>query len=315
MSAELAVVSPGQLEAMQQHARLLASARSELVPPAFRGSPGDVLMAIEYGRSLNLPVAQIFTELYIVKGRPSMSAKLMMALVLRAGHRIRADVAGDGRSATCKITRTDDPDPYFEKFTLDDAVAAGLCEIKNGKVWARDQKGNPTPWERYTRTMLRNRAISTAVRAFCPDVLTSVQYTPDELQDDVGIVVDGTVSDPTDPGGKPEPAEEPVQASDEQIRKVAEENEAAWRTGWLDNLAAAARAGDLPRLAELGREAAAHGHSDLIDTARAAWNRVQKGEQLAGAVVDDQGDDDTGGASMDDDIVDAEVVEDGGDPS
>lgn len=182
MSSEI-VVAPAELDAMQQHARLLASARSDLIPPQFRNSPGDVLMAIEYGRSLNLPVAQIFTEIYIVKGRPSMSAKLMMALVLRAGHRIRADIAADGRSATCKIVRSDDPEPYLETFTVEDAVQAGLCELKNGKVWARDSKGQPTPWERYTRTMLRNRAISTAVRAFCPDVLAAVAYTPEELRD------------------------------------------------------------------------------------------------------------------------------------
>jgi hypothetical protein len=157
MSAELALVTPAELEVMQQHARPLASARSELVPPAFRGSPGDVLMALEFGRSLNLGVAQIFTELYIDEGRPSMSTKLMMSLVLRAGHRIRADVAPDGHSATCTIRRTDDPDPYRETFSIDDAIQTGLCEIKDGKVIARDSKGQPTPWERYTKTMLRNR--------------------------------------------------------------------------------------------------------------------------------------------------------------
>lgn len=288
----------------------LAKAKSPMLPSAFRGSPGDLLLVMEYGKSLNLPIAQIFTDVHLVNGKPGMSAKLMHALMLRAGHKVRVTTAPDGRSATCRIIRTDDPEPFLETFTLQDAVAAGLCEIKQGKVWARDSKGSPTPWERYTRVMLRNRAISAAARAHCPDVLAGVSYTPDELDGADGgpSVMDGYT------GAVVDADEDPVDAADDG-KTIAEENEARWRTEWLDNLAAAARRGDLPGLAELGKEAAAHGHSDLIETARAAWNRVRDGERLAGAAApadEDQGDDDTGGADLDgDEVIDAEVVEDG----
>lgn len=287
----------------------LAKAKSPMLPSAFRGSPGDLLLVMEYGKSLNLPIAQIFTDVHLVNGKPGMSAKLMHALMLRAGHKVRVSTARDGRSATCRIIRTDDPEPFEETFTLTDAVQAGLCEIKQGKVWARDKQGQPTPWERYTRTMLRNRAISAAARAHCPDVLAGVSYTPDELEDVEGaaIIVDGYTGTVVDAD------ETPVDAA-EDAKSIAEENEARWRTEWLDRLAEAVRLRDLPGLAELGKEAAAHGHADLIDTAKAAWRRVRDGARPAEPAPAGQDDDETGGASMDDDIVDAEVVEDGGDP-
>lgn len=311
---ELERVKAESLALRERHlyAQELAKAKSPLLPAAFRGSPGDLLLVMEYGRSLDLPIAQVFTEVHLVNGKPGMSAKLMHALMLRAGHKVRVTSARDGRSATCRIIRTDDPEPFEETFTLTDAVQAGLCEIKNGKVWARDSKGQPTPWERYTRVMLRNRAISAAARAHCPDVLAGVSYTPDELEDAEGAaaIVDGYTGTVVDAD------EAPVDAA-EDGKSIAEENEARWRTEWLDKLADAARAGDLPRLVELGKDAAAHGHADLIDTAKAAWRRVRDGARQADPAPAGDGDqdDDMGGASMDDDIVDAEVVEDGGDPS
>jgi RecT family len=299
-----------------KYAQELAKARSPLLPTAFRGSPADLLLVIEYGKSLNLPIAQVFTDVHLVNGKPGMSAKLMQALILRAGHRIRA-WNPDPTSGMCRIIRSDDPEPYEVTWTIGDAVQAGLVEIKNGKVWARDSKGQPTPWERYTRTMLRNRAISEAARAHCPDVLAGVAYTPEELQE--GMVIDATVVDatPADPVPDQATEQQPAAAAAAAATTAApdfaapkEPTEGEWRTTWFDQLADAVRRRNLADITKLGQDAAAAGHSDLIDAARAAWTRVQQAPiPDPTADVGDQ-DDDTGGADMDDPVVDAELVED-----
>ena len=228
------------LRERHKYAQELAKARSPLLPNAFRGSPGDLLLVMEYGRSLNLPIAQVFTDVHLVNGKPGMSAKLMQALILRAGHKCRA-WNPDPKTGACRIIRADDPEPYVVTWTLDDAVQAGLCEIDNaGRVRARDTKGQPTPWEKYTRTMLRSRAISEAARAHCPDVLAGVAYTPEELQDDM-IVIDAA-PDPTPvqqadsaagdlhPGSGLTGPGDDAGPADGAASTASESHEARWRT-------------------------------------------------------------------------------------
>lgn len=145
-------------------------ALSAVLPDALRGKPSDVLAIVLYGQELGLAPMQSIQGIYVVKGKPQLSAQLWTALARREGHKVRWGECDD-RSATVTIVRSDDPQhPHTETFTLDDAVTAGLCTIKDGKPYARSQNGKPTPWENYTRTMLRNRAISNAGKLQCPEV-------------------------------------------------------------------------------------------------------------------------------------------------
>ncbi len=88
------------------------------------------------------------------------------------------------------------------RFTLDDGKKAGIR--------LKDSKGGPTPWAKYPRNMLFARAISNAVRWYCPDALSVTVYTPEEL----GATVDGegnvidveVVEHPKPPKAADEPA-------------------------------------------------------------------------------------------------------------
>ena len=140
MSTAIALTSQ-PLSEQWKYAQALAQAG--LLPKQYRDSPGDVLLAIAYADALSLPVAQIFTGIHVIEGRPSMSAELMGALVRRAGHRIR--MSGDATSARAEIVRRDDPDyTYRSTFTLDDAKQAGLL--------------NKDVWKKYPAAMLLARA-------------------------------------------------------------------------------------------------------------------------------------------------------------
>lgn len=159
---------------------------ASLLPEALRGKPSDVLAMVLYGQELGLAPMQAIQSIYVVRGKPQLSADLWTALARRAGHKVRWG-ACDDKTATVTIVRNDDPDHGLEfTYTLDDAVANGLVEIKDGKPYARSQSGKPTPWETYTARMLRNRAVSFCGKSQCPEVALGFaidgdyDYIPDE---------------------------------------------------------------------------------------------------------------------------------------
>ncbi|MDT0432771.1 recombinase RecT [Streptomyces salyersiae] len=160
-------------------------AATPLLPDAYRKQPASVLWAMEYGRALGLDVVTTITTIHVIKGKPCQSADLMLGRARSAGHRVR--IKSERTRCVVSIQRHDDPDDETViEWTLDDAVIAGLCEMRDNRPWARDQKNQPTPWEKFPRAMLRARAIAECVRSACPEVLHGAIYTPEEL----GEVVD-----------------------------------------------------------------------------------------------------------------------------
>jgi hypothetical protein len=143
-------------------------AKSGLIPKDFQKRPENVLVAIEWGRELGLSPIASLNEIYVVHGSPSLSAKSMLTLARRAGHRVR--VTSEPESATCEIVRADDPDfPHTVTYTLDDARRAGLMTNSG--------------WKNTPATMLRWRAVANAVRLACPEVLGGVSFLPEEVEE------------------------------------------------------------------------------------------------------------------------------------
>ncbi|MGW4305106.1 recombinase RecT [Streptomyces californicus] len=160
-------------------------ANTPLLPDVYRKNPASVLWALEYGRALGLDVVTTITTIHVIKGKPCQSADLMLGRTRTAGHRVR--IKSERTRCVVSIQRHDDPDDETViEWTLDDAVTAGLCTLRDGRPYSRDQKNQPQPWEKYPRAMLRSRAIAEAVRSACPEVLHGAIYTPEEL----GEVVD-----------------------------------------------------------------------------------------------------------------------------
>lgn len=160
-------------------------ANTPLLPDAYRKQPASVLWAMEYGRALGLDVVTTITTIHVIKGKPTQSADLMLGRARSAGHRVR--ITSERTRAEVRIQRHDDPDDETViEWTLDDAVTAGLCTLRDGRPYSRDQKNQPQPWEKFPRAMLRARAIAECVRSACPEVLHGAIYTPEEL----GEVVD-----------------------------------------------------------------------------------------------------------------------------
>ena len=166
MSTDLTTTFQPDLAAQVEYARFISE--GDLLPVAYRKKPANVLIAIGLARALRIEPTQALYEVYVVNGRPSVSANLMAALVRRAGHRLRVD--GDATTCTATLIRSDDPEaPFTATWTLDQARLAGLA-------------GKDT-WKQYPAAMLRARAIADVVRQGASEAVLGMQYAREELQD------------------------------------------------------------------------------------------------------------------------------------
>ena len=148
-----------------EHAKIVA--QSSLIPAEYRGKPADIVWAMDIGDALGIPYTQVMQSMVVARGKMTMSADLMGAVVRRAGHKLR--LREDGDSVTATLIRSDDPDYEFT-VTWD-----------KGKAQAAGLWGSRGPWQQYPRQMLRARAITEVCRQGASDALAGTVYTPEEL--------------------------------------------------------------------------------------------------------------------------------------
>lgn len=167
MSSEIALQQPAMTFAEQmQYAKTVC--QGSLVPSAYRGQPANVLIAMDFGRSMGLSPAESLYRITVISGRPSASAELIAANVRRAGHRLRVKKDNKARRVTCEIVRKDDPDFTFTAtWDMAKAQQANLSNKEN--------------WKKYPMAMLTARSITECARDACPEALYGVIYTGEEL--------------------------------------------------------------------------------------------------------------------------------------
>lgn len=138
----------------------------------------QAIVKVLAGRELGFGPIASMTGVYIVKGRPALSANLMAAAIKRSGRYTYRVVRLDDQA--CEIA-------FFEngqeigrsEFTADDAKRAGTQNM-----------------DKFPRNMLFARALSNGAKWFCPDIFGGPVYTPEELGaavDEDGNVIDGQV--------------------------------------------------------------------------------------------------------------------------
>lgn len=165
---------------MRMMAEDLATAAS--MPVALQRKPADVALVLLVGRDIGIKATTAINCIHIIKGRPTIAANLMRALIKDAGHdvwfedvtRMSATICGHRKEwPTERVSRV--------TWTLEDAKEADLIkgfDETTGKVTAADGKN---PWRQYTRAMLKARATSELARDDFSDVLLGVSYTPEEM--------------------------------------------------------------------------------------------------------------------------------------
>jgi len=170
------------------------------MPQHIKNMP-DAVATMIVARELGLAPLSSFPDLFIVNGNIGMTSKLMLALVLNAGHRLDViEMTADTATLSAKRRY----DGVWEEvgvftFTQEDAERANL--------WVKET------YQYYPADMLMNKAVARAVRFAFPDVLRG--YVPDEMEDIVGLETNDSMH--LDPMGQPMELDELVEVFDAEL--------------------------------------------------------------------------------------------------
>ena len=141
------------------------------------GTPQAVLSTVLLGRELGMPAMASLRSIHIIEGKHSLSAELMVALVLKSGmaEYFRLVETTD-KVCTYETKRQGSDKPQSLSYTIEQAEQADLLKpSRSGKL---------TNWQKMPKQMLRARCKSELARLEYPD-LTALAglYTPEELRD------------------------------------------------------------------------------------------------------------------------------------
>ncbi len=173
--------------------------KSGFLPSTIKTAEAGAAIILK-GRELGIPPMQAFAHISVIQAKPTCSAELQLALLVRGG--VTWKIIQDGTTGTAEIEfRRPGFGNFVSRFGLEDAKRAGLS-------------GNQS-WTKYPAAMCRARAISAGARVIGPDLLAGMSYTPEELGATVNMDDDGNIAPvvtpvppPTTPVPGPEHAQE-----------------------------------------------------------------------------------------------------------
>ena len=180
----------------------LALSRADMLPEGLRGHPGNTLMVLLLGHELGLSWVTAMQFIAVINRRPAITGRLWAMLLGRAG--VQRETTATNEQATVKLTRRDTGETYTAIWTLEDAAAAELCKLVDGRPVARSKDGRKLPWELYTRRMLVWRATSEAASILCPELALGMDIADEDMTADAAVVVAAERADrPTETGDMP----------------------------------------------------------------------------------------------------------------
>ena len=149
-------LAPRNLDEAFRLADMLAD--SDMVPKDFKGKPGNVMIAMQWGFEVGLKPLQSLQNIAVINGRPSMWGDAVLALV-RASPLCEYVLEEEDSTGTaiCRAKRRGEPE-QIRTFSNVDAKTAGLL-------------GKSGPWTTSPKRMKQMRARSFALRDVFTDVL------------------------------------------------------------------------------------------------------------------------------------------------
>lgn len=132
-------------------------------------TPEKAAVVVLTGRELGLRMMASTRSIYIVNGKPSLSAQMMLSLAYgtKELEDIEISETGAGESASCIVTvKRKGKKPYRYTFSVD--MAKKMQKYQN-------------EWLKQPENMCKQRAISGNLRVTFPDAILGM-YTPEEVQ-------------------------------------------------------------------------------------------------------------------------------------
>ena len=157
---------PRSLDELGEFAKRLSASR--LLPPDLK-NPADIAVTMLQGIELGLRPMQALRSIHVVKGRPVMSADLIVALCLRSpACRYFSMVESDDKHAVYETHRHGAPHSARMSYSIADAQRAGLTNKDN--------------WKSHPAAMLRARCKAALARDVYPDIAMGL-YDPAEADE------------------------------------------------------------------------------------------------------------------------------------
>ena len=196
---------PGSLAEAQEYALLIS--KSEMIPPAYRNKPANVLLAVQMGAEIGLKPLQAVQTIAVINGHPAVFGDGLIGLVRSSPlcEYVREGFDDDTMTAICIAKRKSQAEER-RTFSQKDAEVAGL--------WSK-----PGPWKQYPKRMLQMRARAFCLRDLFPDVLKGLAVA-EEVADYVEIQTGHADADEDTP--RTQHVADKVTKAAEKIRKSKE---------------------------------------------------------------------------------------------
>lgn len=176
-NGKAALYNPAAFDQVWRAAKMFAA--SDLVPASYKAKPENCFIAIEMADRMGISPFAMLQSLVIIQGKPSMEAKLIIALVNDSGifeDPLEYEVVGD--------------DPFNKEFK----VRAYATMKRTGKIchgpWINYKmvEGEGwlakagSKWKTMPDLMFRYRAASYFAKLYCPNITMGMQ-TREEMED------------------------------------------------------------------------------------------------------------------------------------
>lgn len=160
---------------MMQVAEVLS--RATMVPEAFRGNPGDVLIALNVAKRFDLEPLMVLQNMYIVHGSPSWSGKFISTLVNKSGkYRDIEYLPVNGQDWQGGL--------YVQAIEVKTGKVVKGPAITPAVVQAEGWLGkNGSKWRTMPEMMYHYRAMSWFAKVHCPEVVLGMS-SAEELADE-----------------------------------------------------------------------------------------------------------------------------------
>ena len=163
--------------------------QTQLIPSNFQRKPADVLVALDYSRRLGVPPTAILPHLYVINGRPAMSAQMLIGLVNRSGvfSRIQWEEKTDGvvewtRDGIKQSRPNVAARAYFTELSTGEKFYSPWIDLKlalsSGWLTKTGSK-----WLEMPTIMARYRSASVLIKSVCPELALGMDFA-DELSDE-----------------------------------------------------------------------------------------------------------------------------------
>lgn len=159
----------GQFKVAQQYAK------SDLVPPTFKGRPENVMIAMGLSEKIGIDLFTIMQNLTIVKGKIGWTGSFCKTLIERTGKYTDIEYVYVGEKGKdnfgCYLQAVEKATGKVIKGTTIDVA------MVKAEHWNTNSK-----WNSMTEQMLGYRAASFFARLHCPEALSGI-YTTEENED------------------------------------------------------------------------------------------------------------------------------------